>query len=240
MEKIKQLLNFPQPLLQTFPVWWVIPVVLLVGADLFSKKLVTDNLRFWLSAAQGAQHQPLQMEEITRHRESRSHIDVLGPDGRYIKLRLVFNDRFAFSLGPSNRAVGLLVNLFAIVFLFFYRAHSPGLGSSVAWLAIFAGAIGNYIDKLFLKSLATGSWTFSLTPQRGGVIGVVDFIECIWFDWSWAQQACLNLPVLGRTCPIGFLGWPAWPTFNLADSLISCGIAALLVSMFLVKSPEAE
>ena len=239
MEKIKQLLNFPQPLLRTFPIWWIIPVVLFVGADLASKKVVTNSLRFYLSPAQFAQHQPLQAEEIARVRQSNPHIDVLGPEGRYIKLRLVFNDRFAFSLGPSNRALGLLVNGFAIIFLFFYRAHSPGLGNPLAWLSIFAGAIGNYIDKFFLKSLASGAWTFSLSPQRGGVIGVVDFVECVWFNWTWAQEACFTVPFLGRTCPVGFLGWPSWPTFNLADSLISCGIAVLLFSMlFMHKSEE--
>lgn len=238
MEKSKQLLTFPQPLLATFPLWWLLPVLLLVTGDIVSKKVVTNNLRFWLSGPQIEQHRPLTMEEVVRVQSSRPQVDVLGEAGKYIKLRLVFNDRFAFSLGPSNRAFGLVLNLLAIVFLFFYRAHNPDLGHPLAWLSIFAGAIGNYIDKLFLKNLATGSWMFSLTPQRGGIVGVVDFVECIWFDWAWAANACVDLPVLGRTCPLGFFGWPTWPTFNLADSLITCGIAALLVSMLFQRRPE--
>lgn len=237
MNKLSELFTFPQPLLKTFPLWWIIPVLLLIGADLVTKKLATDNLRFYLTPAQFSQHQPLEQAEIERLRNSKPHVNVLGSNGDLMKFRLVFNDRFAFSLGTNQRLFWILTSLFAIVFLFFYRAHSPDLGYPVAWLAIFSGALGNLIDKLFVKSLSTGEWVFSLTAKRGYVTGVVDFLECVWFDWQWAGDACLNLPIIGKTCPVAFLSWPTWPTFNIADSLVSCGIVALLISMRLFSSP---
>ena len=211
---VKTIFEFPAPLKSTYPLIWIIPFAVLVAADLYTKKLITDHLSFPSHQVLARQHW---RQEYSRTTETgQRQIDILGPGGRYIKFRLVFNDRFAFSLGFSNKPlVSLFVSLFAIVFLFFYRAHNPTLGHSVAWLSIFSGAVGNLIDKMFIKSLTTREWLFSLSPREGHITGVVDFIECIWFGLE-------GVPVLR---------WDTWPTFNLADSLVTCGIVLLILTM---------
>ena len=102
-----------------------------------------------------------------------------------------------------------------------YRWYNAYLGSQLAWLLVFSGALGNLIDKLFIKSLETREWVLSLTPRKGYISGVVDFIECIWFGWGEVSNVFfLNIFAMSR-----------WPTFNLADSMILIGIVFLLISM---------
>ena len=91
----------------------------------------------------------------------------------------------------------------------------------MAWLFVFSGALGNLIDKMFLKSLASREWVLGLTPRPGHVGGVVDFVECIWFGWDSMRD------VFG----LNWLAWRSWPTFNLADSLIVVGICLLILTM---------
>ena len=220
MKYIKQIFDFPAPLKVTFPLIWLLPFLVLVSADLGTKKYMTDVLTFNLQYSQLAQHKPLPQESLKTLAGGKSQIDVLGQDGKYIKFRLVFNDKFAFSLGFAHTLFSFFVSLFAIIFLFFYRAHNPDLGHPLAWLSIFSGAFGNLIDKMFVKSLVTREWTWTLLPQKGAVTGVVDFIECIWFGVDSLRGTLL-----------GFLSWPTWPTFNVADSLVSTGIVLLLLTM---------
>ena len=225
MNYIKKIFQFPAPLKNTYPIIWILPFVFLVTADLVSKKLITNNLTFNLQHQQLYQHLPLPKESRNTLLKGIRKIDILGEDGKYIKLRLVFNDRFAFSLGPSNFIVSFFISFFAIIFLFFYRAHNPLAGHPLAWLSVFSGALGNLIDKMFIKSLITREWVFSLSPRKGYVHGVVDFIECIWFGWDSVSDIFF----------LRFLSWPTWPIFNLADSLVTTGIVLLILTMMVKK-----
>jgi len=219
MNLLKKVFQFPAPFLKTFSPVWFVALIVLAGADLASKKIATDNLRFYLSFSQKMKA-GLTSNSFPKYAE-RPKVDILGPEGKYIKFRLVFNDRFAFSLGPANSLVSFFVSLFALFLLILYRAHNPTLGHGAAWLLVFSGAIGNLIDKLFVKSLTTGEWVFSLFPKKGHVGGVVDFIECIWF----------GIHSLKNTAVLNILSWDTWPTFNLADSMVSVGIVLLILTM---------
>lgn len=223
MNLLKNLIQFPRPLIKTFPLLWIIAFLSLAAADIVSKKMVTDHLRFHLSPQQYGINRPPDQATLDAQRkilvDRPGQVNVLGENGKYIKFRLVFNDRFAFSLGPSVPVLGIVINLLAVIFLFFYRAHNPALGHPLAWLFIFSGAIGNLIDKHFVKSLTTGDWIFSYLPVKGAVTGVVDFVECIWFGWDSGVSL------------LSFLSWKSWPTFNLADSLVTVGVALLLLTM---------
>ncbi|HNL70626.1 MAG TPA: signal peptidase II, partial [Leptospiraceae bacterium] len=136
---------------------------------------------------------------------------------------------------------GLFLSLFAVIFLIFYRLHNPDFGPSAAWLLVFSGAVGNLIDKMFVKSLETGAWVFSLGPKPNHVSGVVDFVECIWFGWTPGyDMLSFSLPFFGTFRPLAWLAWPVWPLFNFADSLIVVGTCMLVFSMLLTKpQPEA-
>ncbi|MCR9141985.1 MAG: signal peptidase II [bacterium] len=230
MKLVRRLFQFPVSFLAVYPPVWLGIFVVLVGADLYTKKLATDNLTFHLGY-----HQHWLIEDPVNSdalRDGLPQYDVLGEDGKYVKFRLVFNDRFVFGLGPSAPVLGLFLTMTATFFLILYRWHNPRLGYSAAWLLVFSGAFGNLIDKFFIKSLVTREWVFSLSPQPGYVSGVVDMVECIWFGWDAVRDIFL----------LNMLSMRSWPTFNLADSLIVVGIVLLLLSMreFEAEADEGE
>ncbi len=219
MQVLRRLFQFPAPFLKVYPPVWLGILVLLVAVDLGTKKIATDNLTFHLAQSQyWLINAPANSDAL---REGHRQYDVLGEDGKLVKFRLVFNDRFVFGLGPSAPILGLFLTGMATLFLILYRWHNPRLGYSAAWLLVFSGAFGNFIDKLFVKSLSTREWVFSLTPEPGHVSGVVDFVECIWFGWDAVRDIFL----------VNILAMPYWPTFNVADSLIVVGIILLLLSL---------
>lgn len=221
-------LRFPVPFKSVYPVYWLAALVVLVGLDLASKKAITETLNFHLSLSQ-AQNEQIGPEHKALYAE-RDQINILGEGGKWIKFRLVFNDRFVFGSGPSAPVLGFFATLTAIIFLFLYRWHNHDLGHPIAWLFVFSGALGNLVDKMFVKSMLTREWVFSITPQPGHVSGVVDFVECIWFGWS--QFA--DVPLLG------WLAWRSWPTFNLADSLIVVSIFWLLLTIRWREDDQTE
>ena len=200
---------------------------MLVFLDLGTKKLITNTLNYHISYRQAKWLPPLtdslSGRAVARHpnTEGKDQMNIWGPEGKYIKLRLVFNDRFIFGLGPSWPYLGFALSFLATCFLVLYRWRNPNLGYPMAWLLVFSGAFGNMIDKLFIKSMTTREWLFSLSPKVGYISGVVDFVECIWFGWeSLSDYFILNI-----------LAMDLWPTFNLADSMIVVGIALLMLSM---------
>ncbi|MBU43204.1 MAG: hypothetical protein CMN76_08305 [Spirochaetaceae bacterium] len=227
---MKKILNFPVPFLKAYPLVWIAVFVVLVVADLSTKKVITESLNFGLSATQRMQAgvftnqgQPAEIDET-------NYVPIWGEQGKYIRLRLVFNDRFLFGSGPSAPVLGIFLTAGAIIFLFFYRWMTYGAGHPVAWLFVFSGAMGNLIDKLFVKSLETREWVFSFGPREGHVSGVVDFVECIWFGLDQFRDVFL----------LKWLAWETWPIFNLADSLIVVGIVILIITIGFAPEEKTE
>ena len=225
--KIPRLKALLCPSLSFFKVYhplWLLFLVLLVALDLGTKKIVTENLNFNLSYDQyqsfmEGEENPAALRDIL-NTEGADQLDILGEKGKYLKFRLIFNDRFIFGIGPNLPYLGFSLSLLATLFLLLYRWFNPYFAHPVAWLFIFSGALGNLIDKMFIKSLSTREWVFSLAPQKGYVSGVVDFVESIWFGWQGFESIFL----------LRFLSMNSWPNFNLADSLISIGLVFLLLT----------
>jgi len=213
------LFRFPVPFKQVFPLHWLLLCLVLVSVDLISKKIVTNDLNFFLSARQFHGETPNPTHKALY--DGKDQINLIGEEGAILKFRLIFNDHFVFGLGPSIPQFGFFLTSFAVLFLFFFRWHNHAVGHPVAWLLVFSGAFGNLIDKMFIKSLATREWVFSLTPRPGYVNGVVDFIEAIWFGQSGLADNRL----------LHFLSWETWPSFNLADSFVVVGISLLVLTM---------
>ncbi len=200
---------------------WIACFLSLTACDIASKKYITGVLNYHPTAGQ------ISFSESPGAAlyNGKDELGIVGDNGSIIKFRLFFNDRFAFSLGPSLPSLGLLVHLLAFCLAAFYRFKNPALGSVWIWLFISAGAAGNFIDKLFVKSLSTREWIFSLTPLPGHITGVVDFIECIWFGFD----SLARIPVLN------ILSWHSFAIFNLADAMLTTGIALLVWTVFRTK-----
>ncbi len=236
MEAIKKLFQFPKPVLQVYSKAWLAVFAVLIVIDIVTKVWMTDHLTFHLQENQLRYATAGKVQALV---EGIPQINLLGQDGNILKLNLVFNDRFVFGTGPSAPVVGVFINLFAVIFLTFYRLHNSEFGPSLAWLFVFSGAVGNLIDKMFVKSLETRDWVFSFGPRVDHVSGVVDFVEFVWFGWTpgW-EMGAFTLPVLGTMRPLAWLAWPSWPLFNFADSLIVVGTILLVASMWLQRPAE--
>lgn len=229
LASLLRLLFCPQTkFLSVFPIAWLLSCVILTAVDLGTKKWITSYLNFNLSPGQ-LHYVDVRKENFQGKNQVKDLIDtsgaeqinILGQEGKHIKFRLLFNNRFIFGIGPSRPILGFFLTLISALFLLLYRWHNPMLGHKVAWLLVFSGALGNLIDKLFLKSLVEREWHLSLIPKQGYVGGVVDFIECTWFGWTKAQDYFL----------LHFLSMETWPTFNVADSMITVGIVILFFTM---------
>ena len=122
-------LRFPLPFFQVYTPLWLFFCLILVSADLCTKKLMTKHLNFYLHYQQFQwlpDDAPLKPETKppkalygNPQADGKNQINVWGPDGKYIRFRLVFNDRFVFGLGPSLPILGFFLSLLATLFLAF-------------------------------------------------------------------------------------------------------------------------
>ena len=124
---------------------------------------------------------------------------------------------FGMGQGWGWAFIGLsLVAVAGIVYwLLWQGAASDWLLCSVM-AGISAGIVGNLYDRLGLHGL---TWTATLKSQQSGLIGtqvyaVRDFIHFQYGAYS-------------------------WPTFNVADSLLVCGVAILIFHAYVIEPRQA-
>jgi len=140
---------------------------------------------------------------------------------------------FGYELGFSYGKLALSIfRIFAIAGLLFYlyrlvkRKEHAGLIFSISLIA--AGAIGNMIDSAFYGLIFNESGYRELAtafPEQGGYAGflhgkVVDMLYFPLFSFNWHQ----GLPWLGGQSFEFFQ-----PVFNIADSVITIGVAIILI-----------
>jgi signal peptidase II len=125
----------------------------------------------------------------------------------WLEFALTYNRGTAFSivrdLGTARIVFGLLALVVVIAVLVMVLRGREDTPSSVALGAIAGGALGNGIDRAFHVGPA-------------GEAGVVDFIKV---NYPWAGSS--------RAERAGGLMDGSWPTFNVADALVACGVAGL-------------
>lgn len=128
--------------------------------------------------------------------------------GDFLRLTYIRNPGGAFGLRWGHVAVYYVAAGLVIVWIVWHiwrDGHTRRL-SMWALALILSGAVGNLIDRIMLGE-------------------VVDFIDCEFID--------LAVPAFN----IGILNHPGlemdrWPTFNIADSAVTVGVVALLISLF--------
>lgn len=211
MSKLKDL--FPVPFREVYTNRFILVVVLLAIVDLATKYWATQTLRF------------------CRHLDCQS-TSVIGD---LLQWTLVANTGAIFGSFRGNLIPSTIIMFIAMTILVvLYWRENKNLGTPTGWMLVMGGALGNFIDKLFVKrSLdaidkgAEPGWSLGMQnePATRGWVGVVDFIDVdfpdIFHEW-WSV-----IP-------------PRWYTFNVADMYIFFGVTVLIISMIRMSREEAR
>lgn len=131
--------------------------------------------------------------------------------GDWLRITYIRNPGGAFGLRWGHVAVYYVAAALVIAWIVWHlwREGSTSRLSMWALALILAGALGNLVDRVLQGE-------------------VVDFIDCEFFDLS---VPAFNLGILHHPG----LELDRWPTFNVADSAVTIGVVALLVS--LIRDP---
>ena len=154
--------------------------------------------------------------------------------GKWGMLHFIENNGMAFGMEMGGKTGKLLLSIFRIiaitaiaVFLHSLIQNKTNTGLIIAVSAILAGAVGNMIDSAFYGIIFSESYTQPavMFPPEGGyssfLLGrVVDMfyfpiINTHWPEWS---------PFRPGESFVFFR-----PVFNIADSVITCGVFAILL-----------
>lgn len=134
--------------------------------------------------------------------------------GTFLQWTYIENAGMAFGIEFGWGKIFLsLFSIIASSFLAYllYKIEIESIPVRLGFSLIFAGAVGNLIDRVFYGVL------FGEAPLFYGK--VVDFIQ-------------VDIP------DIGFLGWEYFPIFNVADSCVTVGVIILI--LFHSKLPDFE
>ena len=155
--------------------------------------------------------------------------------GKWFLLRFIENPGMAFGIDIPGKWGKPALTLFRIVAAFFIGWYLRNLivkkaptGFIICLAMIFAGAVGNIIDSVFYGVIFSSSNYFeaaTMFPEGGGYASLLNgkVVDMLYFpliegnypDW---------FPFLGGQKFIFFR-----PIFNIADSSISVGVAAILI-----------
>ena len=128
----------------------------------------------------------------------------------HVGLQLSLNEGALFGMGQGNVALFAALALAAAAAIpawLFLSGAARDLRLTVVLGAILGGILGNAYDRLGLPGLDWGGFDPARAGQR--VHAVRDFFLVAWlWDDDWQHRV-------------------VWPNFNLADSLLVCGAAAL-------------
>lgn len=134
--------------------------------------------------------------------------------GTYLQWTYIENAGMAFGIEFGWGKIFLSIfSIIASIFLAYLliKIKEEPLPIRIGFSLIFAGAVGNLIDRVFYGVI------FGEAPLFYG--RVVDFIQ-------------VDIP------DIAFLGWQYFPIFNIADSCVTVGVVFLII--FHSKLPDFE
>lgn len=145
--------------------------------------------------------------------------------GEWFKLHYLLNPGMAFGIRWENEFGKLALTAFRIIAMvgigiFLARSirHGSHTGFLVCLAMILGGAVGNVIDSTFYGVLLMNAPFASPTPWFHGQ--VIDMLFFPLFEFYWPQW----VPVVGGNYFMFFS-----PVFNIADSSIFLGVAAILL-----------
>ncbi len=128
--------------------------------------------------------------------------------GDFFKITFVENPGMAFGIDVSDGSK-LFLSLFSLVasigiLIYLYKLRNEKLIIRISLALIFAGAVGNLIDRTFYGLF------YGYAPIFYGK--VVDFFNVDFWDFT----------IFGRT-------YERWPIFNIADASVTVGVLLLII-----------
>jgi signal peptidase II len=180
------------------------------------------HLLFWTLAAVGC------AADLWTKRWMFSQPDLLAGSTlwiwpEHVGFQLSLNEGALFGMGQGNVWLFVACSLAAAIAIptwLFVFGGARDRALTIVLGCILGGVLGNLYDRLGLPGLQWGA----LDPAREGerVYAVRDFILLAWhWDPDWRHRV-------------------VWPNFNVADSLLVCGGAALLVLSMRKSSADAS
>lgn len=140
--------------------------------------------------------------------EGMSYAESIRVIGDFFQITFVENPGMAFGLdfGPE---VKFYLSLFSVIasigiFWYLYKVRHQHFIFRFSLAMIFAGAVGNLIDRVFYGVI------YDYAPLMYGK--VVDFLNVDFFDFT----------LFGRT-------YERWPIFNVADMAVTIGVILLIL-----------
>jgi len=146
------------------------------------------------------------------HREGMYLGESVPLIGEVVRITFVENPGMAFGISWGSAKVVLTLITVIIAFALAYVVHTrtdAGALERTSFMLIFAGAVGNLIDRMFYGVF------YAEAPLFEGK--VVDFLQVDIPDVNWFGVEYTHFPV-----------------FNLADSCVSIGVILMLIASFLV------
>ncbi|MGQ0634254.1 MAG: signal peptidase II [Planctomycetaceae bacterium] len=139
----------------------------------------------------------------------------------HVQLFTTFNQGALFGIGQGWTWLFAALSLTAvggIIYWLFVRGEAKSLWLTFTLALIFAGALGNLYDRLYLHGCTHPATGAPLT-------GVRDFIKC-------------DIPFIRWNWPLAFELMPRyeWPVFNFADSYLVAG--AILLTLYSLFAPR--
>jgi len=210
---------------------------------------VRAHLRFWLVIAAG-----LTLDLWSKHWA----LAVLRQGGRRIlipnvlEFHTTLNPGALFGLGASRTGLFVVASLLALILVLWMFAQCPARRwfTQIALGAIFAGALGNMYDRVFVKLVefppdSRHYWT--LLSDDGSEVTLQDYPPA-------ADAPVRHVPraLAGELEPVGcvrdfikvskkwFGGSELWPwVFNVADMLLVSGVGVLAILLLRDRHPAA-
>ncbi|MBN1343087.1 MAG: signal peptidase II [Phycisphaerae bacterium] len=211
-----------------------------------------SHARMWIIAVVG-----LTLDLWSKHWAFSQLQDVKVVIPELLHFRRSLNPGALFGLGHGLTTVFIAASILALLFVLYLFAHTPRERKSmhVALGLILAGALGNLYDRAFVRADAVWrpadigwrSWTGSQVYRTGKLVRET---ERYWFFAEWPEGDGPQFPIKKldkwRVEPTPVVrdfikietGWlpkgiQLWKwIFNVADGLLVCGVAILLLNFW--------
>ena len=158
-----------------------------------------------------------------------ANLHVIGD--RFLVLRTTYNPGAFAGLGSCYPGVLLFITILMVPIIVWCFYKSEKLPEYVCLAMILGGTLGNMYDRMMVQPAATEQEISAIIHKLGGSADLAGDVARV--------RAHMVRDFI--SADLGFYPFHPWPTFNVADSLLTVGVFGLFVYMvFFVKKKEGQ